>query len=441
LQPLQLRELVFCGDRLHIETLEESYHLRERYRKGALGTHFRERKLAWRQTRLNEFQPLTQTIFKHGNRLLDEVLDALDRQVIDVDPRRFDPTLYHLYCDPANHRINGFCMAVPDPAGGFDEFYICLSAEALRHLSPGQIKYMIGHEIGHALADHGIYLDLFTPGRGETVVPLPVPCRYILRRWRQTAEFTADRFGALALGLEPEETRTIALQTICVATTGLSCEQFDLSSDSLRREFEDLRNQAHRHAPERSRHPPLPARLYAMDAWLREPGVDEKLWNEIKPTAFRVPPERGTKEAAMMLLAYEGLRCIEADGLFLAEEFTRLMEQLYDLYTDFPEEIVMDLEVEMDAIRESGLLATLCHDSQESERVLQCLCEISCADQQHDEKEFEQVIRNFAGKLEVSESRTEDLMQQALERPLEWFIDPLLFEIAEKRRAARSYES
>ncbi len=91
---------------------------------------------------------------------------------------------------------------------GVDRPIVLLSTEAVQHLGPAELTFILGREIGHIKSAHVKYLDIgfilpvlsdildaVTLGTGGL---LSTGLRMALLHWIRMAEFTADRAGLLA---------------------------------------------------------------------------------------------------------------------------------------------------------------------------------------------------------------------------------------------------
>jgi len=99
------------------------------------------------------------------------------------------------------YAINGFTVGIERPA-------VILSFGALDLLSPAELLFIIGQELGHIKSRHVLYHQMASvlPGLGSMVGSatlgigelLSLPLQYALLAWYRMSEFTADRAGLLA---------------------------------------------------------------------------------------------------------------------------------------------------------------------------------------------------------------------------------------------------
>ena len=141
--------------------------------------------------------------------------------------------------------------------------FITLTSEMAMSLSDEELKFVIGHEIGHWLFNnndiHGVLRIAYD---AEDQIP-SLSLQNLLSTWRKLAEFSADRVGLVACGSLDH-----AIRTLYRVSTGLdpSLMEFDSEKylDGLKsktglpkvKELEVFRQ---------SGHPPLPIRMLAIE--------------------------------------------------------------------------------------------------------------------------------------------------------------------------------
>ena len=146
---------------------------------------FRER--AWRLTLLGSAVLVDERQFARLHRLLAEVGRSLD--VSDL------PEMY-VAADPA----------LSAATVGMDRPIIVLSSGLVHHLDDDEMRFVIGHELGHAVSGHAVYRTLLMRllGLGGLLYALPggaIGIRMVtvgLLEWSRKAELSADRAGLLA---------------------------------------------------------------------------------------------------------------------------------------------------------------------------------------------------------------------------------------------------
>ena len=109
-----------------------------------------------------------------------------------------EPPPLYLYQDPT---INAFTRGADTP-------FVCITSGAVEHLEETELRFILGHELGHAIAGHVRYSTLtemlIRISRSSGLVAglagmaVDVSALPLLLLWRRRAEFTADRAGLLA---------------------------------------------------------------------------------------------------------------------------------------------------------------------------------------------------------------------------------------------------
>jgi Zn-dependent protease with chaperone function len=173
---------------------------------------FRER--AWRLTLLGSAVRVDERQFARLHRLLAEVGRSLDATTL--------PELY-VQADPA---LNAQTV-------GMDRPVIVISSALVHHLDDDELRFVIGHELGHAISGHAVYRTLLLRllGLGGLLSALPggaVGIRMItvaLLEWSRKAELSADRAGLLAC-----QDPTAALRTHMKLASGGTLDELDVTS-------------------------------------------------------------------------------------------------------------------------------------------------------------------------------------------------------------------
>jgi Zn-dependent protease with chaperone function len=96
-------------------------------------------------------------------------------------------------------------------AVGFDKPFIVLNSSVLEHLSEGEQRAIIAHEVGHIMSGHVVYrtIALIIIYFGITALPIlaaavMLPFQLALLEWYRKSEFSADR--AALLGVQDRNT-------------------------------------------------------------------------------------------------------------------------------------------------------------------------------------------------------------------------------------------
>lgn len=160
-----------------------------------------------------ELEKLTREIFKHGvekywrlqytgsyikvnEKSFPEIHDIL-LEVCDTLHLKKIPELYIQW----DYSINGFAVGSENPI-------IVLNSSAVDLLTDDELRYFIGHEVGHIKSGHMLYhiMALIIPIIGDIIglATLSISgivgtgLEYALLYWSRMSEFTADRAGLLA---------------------------------------------------------------------------------------------------------------------------------------------------------------------------------------------------------------------------------------------------
>ncbi len=143
---------------------------------------------------------------------------------------------------------------------------IVLGSNLLEQLTPGEMRTIIAHEMGHILSDHVMYITALNILLSATASSLPLiglpirAVRAVLLEWRRAAELSCDRAATLAVR-DPQ----IVCRTLMVLASGLPADRLNLdafmaqameyenwedSHDRIRRFFNEI-NATHSYAVRR----------------------------------------------------------------------------------------------------------------------------------------------------------------------------------------------
>jgi uncharacterized tellurite resistance protein B-like protein len=164
-------------------------------------------------------------------------------------------TPVELFCVPSAE-INAF---VAPPEGG--TILIGVSSAALENLDVAELRFVIGHELGHAIFDHfALAPELLSAD--ERIAPVHVARLYA---WMRYAELTADRVGLLcAADLHA------AVRAFFKITSGLTAARFLENATEAAEQYSLLKTDIEsREEDWFNTHPYSPLRLRALDLFAR----------------------------------------------------------------------------------------------------------------------------------------------------------------------------
>ncbi len=190
------------------------------------------------------------------------------------------PEVYDLYVTTP---VRGIAQAI-----GSKKPMIVLDSMVLQRLGPGEQRALLGHELGHVLSDHVLYITalniLIAAGSSMTTL-MGLPFRAVetvLLEWYRAAELSSDRAATLVVR-DPQ----IVCRMLVVAASGLPAEQLNLDafmaqameyeswdapSDRVRRFFSELN----------ITHPYAVRRVSEIMRWVRSGEYDRILRGEYR---------------------------------------------------------------------------------------------------------------------------------------------------------------
>jgi Zn-dependent protease with chaperone function len=108
---------------------------------------------------------------------------------------------------------------------------IVVDSTVLKRLGPGEQRVIVGHELGHVLSDHVLYitaLNILLAAGGSLPILLGLPFRAVkavLLEWYRAAELSADRAATLVVR-DPQ----IVCRMLMVAASGVPAEELNLDA-------------------------------------------------------------------------------------------------------------------------------------------------------------------------------------------------------------------
>lgn len=177
-------------------------------------------------------EPLLQTAYtKNHKQYLTEKGDYLT-----ITPQ-LHPHLFAL-CQEVQHTLNyslpidyllrnvayvgAACYYSPQ---GQNASVVIINAGAIEHMTDDELKYLIGHELGHIINHDAELRCLYDTYCEKLQELLSVETKHKMHYYDLLCELEADRYGFLACGSEDISMRAIAK----IMSGGVGCESFDLS--------------------------------------------------------------------------------------------------------------------------------------------------------------------------------------------------------------------
>lgn len=133
------------------------------------------------------------------------------------------PEVYDLY---VTSPVPGIATTI-----GAKQPMIVMDSLVLKRLGPGEQRALLGHELGHVLSDHVLYitaLNILLAAGGSLPMLLGLPFRAVkavLLEWYRAAELSSDRAATLVVR-DPQ----IVCRMLMVAASGLPAEDLNLDA-------------------------------------------------------------------------------------------------------------------------------------------------------------------------------------------------------------------
>lgn len=330
----------YRGDVLDVEELTRTYRINDYLD-------------AFEENRRQADRGIREKLIKHGIRLSERISPRIYRLFGEVCARFGVEAQAEVFCLPAAE-VNAFATIDVREARAYS--LIGVTSNALERLEDAELRFILGHEMGHILFGNN-RLDglLSTSQDNPDITVLPAFGESLFLRWRKKAEVSSDRAGLLAAA-EFRASATALLK----ATFGLSERNLNLDIEALVSQVDEIKGHPELMAEAFASHPLLPIRLKALDLFARsdkarrnglagvaagaelgdaelEDGVDELI------RLTRRYPFRPADRAMMQVVALGGALLLGADGEVNDDEVKILIQILHRFFTDEPEsEIVTD---------------------------------------------------------------------------------------------------
>jgi hypothetical protein len=334
--PVNWSEIRYRGDAQDVEELTRTYRLAD-----YLDT--------FEENRRQMDRGIRERLIKHGIRLSERISPRIYRLFGEICSRFGVEAKAEVFCLPAAE-VNAF--ATIDIRESRTYSLIGVTSSALERLEDGELRFILGHELGHILFGNN-RLDglLSTSTDNPAITVLPALGESLFLRWRKKAEISSDRAGLLAGG----DFRTSAT-ALLKATFGLSEKNLNLDVEALVGQVDEIKGHPELMAEAFASHPLLPIRLKALELFSRsdkarrsglamtgaplsDPALEDAIDDLVRLT--RRFPYRPVERAMMEVVALGGALLLGVDGEVNDDEVKILIQILHRYFTDEPESVIV----------------------------------------------------------------------------------------------------
>ncbi|MFT5684996.1 MAG: Zn-dependent protease with chaperone function [Myxococcota bacterium] len=215
--------------------------------------------------------------YPHINAIYEEVLHTLDA-----------PTRYPLYLSQ-NPVVNAGAVGMKDP-------FIVLNSGIILLMNDDQLRYVLGHEVGHILSEHVLYktmlklmVNLSRLAYTNVVTGLAYyAITAALMEWDRKSELSSDRAGLLAVQ-DPDAVRSALLRSAGGVGEGASIDAFQEQARRYEEDGDTLDSIAKAMALMNRSHPFPVQRLKEIDRWVDSGEYDRILSGEYLTRADEPP--------------------------------------------------------------------------------------------------------------------------------------------------------
>ena len=277
-------------------------------------------------------------------RLFDEVRETLEFE---------EETDLFVQPEPT---INAFALHSMAPG---TPHAISLTSEMIKSMNDDELRFAIGHEVGHLIFRHyrvNLLFDLF-----DEDPDLPKLLEARLQTWTRLAELSADRVGFLAA----KQNLEAAVGTFFKLASGLGPEHLSFDLEAFLKQLEELQRLDRKDIFALFSHPITPVRvralqlyaetggLVASDAHLM--GVDREVEKLAKLMEYEVSTELGVQ--ALDFLVAGGLLAATSDGE-LSEQEQEMLVHLLLQFTGDPGSAIWSASVRRSKRRSCSKIAS-----------------------------------------------------------------------------------
>ena len=427
-----VEKIRYSGDLEAVETLGNVYHLNSMIKQSeTVKEHFVTSDL--HEEYLNhlhlspEISPRVCNIVEHVRKVLGYSGDL------------------EVFCEKPGNGLNA-CAWI-DVAKDGRRGIININPEAIETFDDDELAYLIGHEMGHLIYQHGQWGFVVKSLEDKTTM-LPFMGDRLYWEWNQKCEISADRAGAVAAG-----NAEAALRAQLKVCYGLSFKNLDVNADVLLSQLkvvqdaEELEGSA-RWAKELS-HPIVPLRINALKAFCDiyyakgcgasglKPKHLEQVDNKIAESyeLLRRYPRTKTREAAMRLVALYGLKIINSDGKIEDRELSELLKILMSEHTDRPlDELIGESKARDKAITAATEVLADCDDDDLKRFTMLQLAYLALIDGTISSVDRD-MLCNVASLIDLGEFDVDSILQTAAEIHEKFPVDFLLEDEVKKVQA------
>jgi uncharacterized tellurite resistance protein B-like protein len=367
----------YRGDAMDVEELTRTYRVDD-----YLNTFEENRRQADRGIR--------EKLIKHGIRLSERISPRIYRLFGEVCDRFGVEARAEVFCLPATE-VNAFATIDVRESGTYS--LIGVTSSALERLEDAELRFILGHELGHILFGNNRLDGLLSTSKDNPdITVLPAFGESLFLRWRKKAEISSDRAGLLAAG-DFRASATALLK----ATFGLSEKNLNLDVEALVSQVDEIKGHQELMDEAFASHPLLPIRLKALELFARSgkaarngfvpaapPDVDDSKLEDGVDELIRLTrryPYRPLDRAMMEMVALGGALLLGADAEINDDEVKILIQILHRFFTDEPEtEIVTDPTEIATRLQKAIAVMNADADGQAKSFVLSRLTDIALAD-------------------------------------------------------------
>jgi Zn-dependent protease with chaperone function len=196
-------------------------------------------------------------------------LHAIKEEAVEILDFDDAPELY--VCNIGG--ANAFTMGINRP-------FIVVTASLLDLMDENELRFVIGHELGHALSGHALYHSMahvLATGTG-LISSFPIAGAAAegieagLREWRRKSELSCDRAGLL---VSQDVTAAIgALMKLAAGSRAadMNAEEFLHQATEFELDIRGIRNRIYKFLIPRETHPIVVLRAAELDRWVRTGG-------------------------------------------------------------------------------------------------------------------------------------------------------------------------